>query len=552
MKWQEHIEAWRKKLEARQLLLKERAVLPKLSPEEKQLILAKAREYVEASFSGAASVAPLTLPSGIQQYPIDMDICFWVRGQIRASMIVAEQLPLHETLRRATQRSLSDRRFAPLRQEELSELRIECTLMGGPWEELTQHARARNEIEPERGMVALRGKSPVGWYIPAVHNCVRFRSLDQMLTSLLRNKAKLPKAVIPEILLATYPTTGFIENDSHTGCLDMRGPIVCPAAPPDPRSILDAGLAALLRLERSPGLFETYLSPVAREQSVGTDWPRLAFTGFVLAETGRMFSRSALVEASESMEQYLRSKLPLSDAAQAKDSALASIYAALASLARGERDLAAVWMRTAETSLPLENMGPIARLHGARVLSRSGEEASLDRAKRIFSETLLQWQRLRKSVQLALYPELVPLALDMFGVTGDERYRSEAQRIGEWYAAQQQPDGSFPITPGRTFAYTRGTGKVFEVLALLPEQRAQVMERTLEYLASMQYTDENMFHISPDLREQFRDHFRHDAFDRSVWSDATGHVVLGLARLVNREQGAGITKREGREKSDDR
>ena len=107
-----------------------------------------------------------------------------------------------------------------------------------------------------------------------------------------------------------------------------------------------------------------------------------------------------------------------------------------------------------------------------------------------------------------------------------------AEKVLDWLKAQQLPSGAFPESTASDFVYTRGTGKISEVLALDPERNRTAIEAVLPWLIAMQYDEENTFFIPPEARPKILGAFRHDYLNPEAWVDSAGHVLLGGARLL--------------------
>ncbi|MDP2837980.1 MAG: hypothetical protein Q8O53_01755, partial [Candidatus Moranbacteria bacterium] len=135
--------------------------------------------------------------------------------------------------------------------------------------------------------------------------------------------------------------------------------------------------------------------------------------------------------------------------------------------------------------------------------------------------------------QLASYPELIAVYHGLWRLTGERQWKDKALRMVVWYQSKQQKNGAFPYSPGSTFVYTRGTGKIFETLACFPEENKAMLEKVFAWLRTMQYTKENTFFMNQDEQTLLVGGFRHDAFNREAWIDASAHVILGATRLLN-------------------
>lgn len=524
---------WQRSIEARLILLEEKALLPEFSSEEKLLVLKKAREYIEASFTDAP-VAPLELSSGLENHPVDIDICFWVSGELRASMIIPNQLPLSQAIPEAVRQSLSDRRFAPLQKEELSELRLECVFLGGPWRRLTQTERQKNEIDPAAGFVAYLGSVWVAWYVPPVHNCLPFRNLDHMLHSLLQDKGKLSETLAQQAAVITYPTSGFVENSAHDGYFDLFGPLVIPNRPTSKEVMLERAIQSLLKQETQPGIFRVRQIPrIGAVKEI--DWVRLGFTGYVLAEIGKLLGRSELTKASARIEKVLQDEFKADNLLQSNEhKVLTVIYTGLSACSREEMALGLEWLQRVSEHPQRANFSPVTLLHLGTLQVLVGGKENLQQARVLFERELRKWYQVRDKADLSLYPQFIFLAEELYRATNEAHFHENAISVSDWFVSMQQSDGSFPCYPGRTFSYTRGTGKIFESLATLSSEYVGTLEKAVKYLSRMQYTEENMFHIPIRQHQDFLGGFRHDAFDRSVWIDSAGHISLGLARWLKK------------------
>jgi hypothetical protein len=108
-----------------------------------------------------------------------------------------------------------------------------------------------------------------------------------------------------------------------------------------------------------------------------------------------------------------------------------------------------------------------------------------------------------------------------------------ARKIFDWLKKYQLPNGAFAAETNSSFAYTRGTGKIFEILALNPKENNEEINKALFWLAAMQYTGENTFFIPPKNRHLIMGGLRHDYFNPETWIDAAGHFLLGASRLIS-------------------
>lgn len=499
-------------------------VLSKFQEQDWEPILAAVRTQVELSFRNGVTRVPLE-DEAFSNQRVNLDVAFWVDGELRASAILAENVPLSLALGRCTDRALHDGRFRPLVESELPQLRIEITCFG-PWQRLTLAERKRDAIDLAAGYVACVDGKPRGWYLPMVHNAVAFKSLGHLLQSLIYEKGKLSRQDAKRVTIYTFPTTGCIETGLG-GTVIMHGPL--PELPlKKSQETLDPALQWILQQEINPGVFLPRRIP-GRITTQSIDWPRLGFTASVLSETAEGLEYEPARKAAERILVFLKGELPTTTIIGRDAQALASIYAGLALVTLGRLEEARWWYREALNYQSFEKLNPIGALHLTKLALLVGER---DQAERWFQVLWRQWERERDTVQLALYPELLVVANKLFEVTRDASFLRQAETIGDWYVRQQNEEGSFLFSLGSVRTpYIRGTGKILEVLALMPERYREALERGIGYIAQFQYTEENSYHIPLSQQADFLGGFRHDPFNREAWIDAAGHVVLALVRM---------------------
>lgn len=523
---------WHMALERQMTLLEQPVVppsthvtaLPPCDTAMTRALCGKVRAYVMAHFSGA-TVAPLDaelLPDTL----VHMDVAFWVDGEIRASAIVSQPLPLPLALECGTRQALGDGRFRPLREAEIARLWIELTFFG-PWHPLTIRERQQDAIDPESGYVAVVDGQSRAWYLPMVHNNRPFTSLRHLLDSLMRGKGQLSPQAIKRAVIYRFPTRGCLESPEHA-YRQLAGPLVAAETTESVELMLDRSLEWLLRQEYAPGIWLPKRAPGSILTNA-IDWPRIGFSALVLAEAGRAIGRDSLTQKAKCTVAALKPVLPIVTIIGREAQALTSVYAGLTAVAWGETEAARWWYREALRYQTFERFHPIGALLLTRLAVGVGER---EQAKQWFEILWERWERDRDSIQLALYPELMVVAKALHVVTHEPIYLDRATRVGDWYVARQNEDGSFPFAPGSARApYIRGMGKILEVLAVMPERYREPWEKGIQYVAQFQYTNINSYHVPRAQQAEFLGGFRHDVFNREAWIDAAGHVILALVRM---------------------
>lgn len=133
------------------------------------------------------------------------------------------------------------------------------------------------------------------------------------------------------------------------------------------------------------------------------------------------------------------------------------------------------------------------------------------------------WLEYKGKISLASVPDLI-LLLQEAGK------RDAVHELLMWFLECQNEDGSFPNVPGSNYVYTRGTAKIAESFANIPEAKDMV-EKALFWVASMQYTETDYRFVREENRELVLGGIRHDYWNKDVWTDSASHMHLALSRV---------------------
>ncbi len=132
----------------------------------------------------------------------DVEVSLWAKGRLRAAVVV-EGENLAVGLRKAAVRALQDYRFKPISKEEISDLRIEITLLHDLKIPFSQK-QLDNQLFEEKGYV-LNYLDKKGWLLPSISNLRRLRNFKDFLNILVveRNLILLPfiPAELPFLLI---------------------------------------------------------------------------------------------------------------------------------------------------------------------------------------------------------------------------------------------------------------------------------------------------------------------------------------------------------------
>jgi len=57
------------------------------------------------------------------------------------------------------------------------------------------------------------------------------------------------------------------------------------------------------------------------------------------------------------------------------------------------------------------------------------------------------------------------------------------------------------------------------------------------WLKDMQYVEEAVYFVKPELRERTIGGFRHDVYNQEIWMDSAAHVLIGGSRIRRKLRG---------------
>jgi len=297
------------------------------------------------------------------------------------------------------------------------------------------------------------------------------------------------------------------------------------------------------------GNFPPIINPISGHQTQ-IDWPRSAFSAWALAEFGALVNNENYIKASHKHLYYLKDqldrKLPLANNVLFLTFAYAGQEALALFKFSKKRDYYFIARTYGEKILENENMLSYNPINHQQIASFFIELSYFDRkffepslklaeiAKADFENSL----KIGNTLNLAVYAELVNLFNKIFKFTEDKQYKEFSTKVTKWlisHQLSQGPNGELgPFSESTTsnFVYARGTGKVFEVLAGLPEYQFEA-RKALAWLLIMQYNGENTFFVRPEILPKTIGGFRHDYFNHEAWIDSAGHFLLGGSRLLS-------------------
>lgn len=517
-----------------------------LKEEGKVYALSLARKAIQEFLDSARLINPQEIKDWPRNFFIktDLDVALWVNGALRGSAVV-ENFALGEGIIHGARLACRDSRFKPLSADELSDARIEITIFSDLRLPLSKKELERNEIYPEKGYV-LEKDGKRGWFLPEVFNVRRFSNLNQFLGELAEQKAGIKRDMYKSAKISIFEVDDFIESEDRSKPLTLSGPIVKGSHGSlihDSKFIIQrARMAAdwLCRIQEPDDNIPPIIDPLTGRAMRQIDWPRLAFSVWALAEFGKAVNEEKYIKAAEKSHEYLTRYLIPSSQFMPPAFELTLAYFGQLSLSLNKSREAATAAEKILARLPGLSFEPIAFSQIASFFKNlSGKNQHATLALENLSATLKEnFERNTKKgllMNLAVWSELVNTFIGV-----DNEF---ASKVAEWLKNKQLPTGAFPestgsnsaasTTPNLAWGYTRGTGKIFEVLAFDPEKNKAALDNVLKWLFSMQYDEENSYFIPSEIRPRIIGAFRHDYFNPDCWIDAVGHALLGVARIKN-------------------
>lgn len=502
-----------------------------LNNDEKKLCFKIAREALIKFLENAERLDRSyfsALPSRLF-FKTDLDVALWVNGRLRGSAVV-ENYNLSEGIAEAAILASRDARFKPLAYDELPFTRIEVTVMHDLRVPFSPRERRQNAIYPEKGYLLKKDKH-VGWFLPEIHNVRRYRDLESFLGDLAQEKAGLPRAASSDAEVFIFEVDDFIESEDHERTLKLMGPIIPIEEEITPKFIMQRlRMAAdwLCRIQELDGNISPITNPLTGHQTQ-IDWPRLAFTAWALAEFGKVTKEKKYIGAAEKSFEYLKKFFIPNSPFLIPSYELTLAYFGQLAFCLGKSNDATATANRILGRLNTLNFESITFAQIAsffKILPQKDRriKSTLENLSTALKENFERGLKKGTAMNLAVWVELVNTFQGI-----DNEF---SEKIADWLKNQQLPSGAFPESTHSDFVYTRGTGKIFEVLALSSQANKEVIAKTLHWLLSMQYDEENMFFISKVIRPKILGAFRHDYFNQEAWIDAAGHILLGGARLL--------------------
>ncbi len=504
-----------------------------LNAEEAARVLAQARMSAERFIAGAGqdvvALRSMGDPARLAQRST-VAVALWTRGRLRGS-VISSPGPALRTVGQAAISACQDARFPRLSTSDLTETVFQVGFLHAPRVPLARHEIETCNAYPDKALFVSDGTRS-GAYLPEAFNVFprRMMRLQAVTESVARDKAGLA-SLGPSARVEVNEVTEVIESADRSRAIRLDGPVACweeTAVREHARTAGQAACGWLGAIQAEDGSLPLFVRPSAGKGE-NTDVVRCAMTAEALAAFGVACGLESAVDGARRVLAWLdRSR---EGSVQNRAVALpTAIYRGKAAGWLGDDTALEAAARSVLGLLDGPDPGPLVLANAASFLDRaSARHAPAGRKcaslRRELAERFARATAGETAVSLAEWAELAA-ALPPDSKTSRE--------VRDWLRSWQLSSGAFPETTTSDFVYSRGTGKVFEVLALRPAESPRALDRALAWLLSMQYRPDSAFFVPHEHWGRVLGGLRHDYYGPDAWIDAAGHFLLGLARLLGR------------------
>jgi hypothetical protein len=532
---------WRSILNLRDLLVierdaphgGERPLRLGLGAEEAARVLAQARMSAERFIAGVGQdvlgLRSMGDPARLAQRSI-VAVALWTRGRLRGS-VISSPGPALRTVGQAAISACQDARFPRLSTTDLTETVFQVGFLHAPRIPLSRREIETCNAYPDKALFVSDGTRS-GVYMPEAFNVFprRMARLQAVAESVARDKAGLA-SLGPSALVEVNEVTEVIESADRSRALRLDGPVACwegAAAREHARTAGQAACEWLAAIQADEGSLPLFVRP-STGKGENTDVVRCAMTAEALAAFGVASALESAVDSARRVLAWLDGSRQewLQNRAVALPTA---IYRGKAAAWLGDDTTVQATAKSVLELLQGPDPGPLVLAHAASFLDgvSAGHAPAARQCESLRRELAERFARATAGedpVSLAEWAELAAAFPE------DSKI---AREVRDWLRGWQLPSGAFPETTTSDFVYSRGTGKVFEVLALRPAESPGALDRALAWLLSMQYRPDSAFFVPHEHWDRVLGGLRHDYYGPDAWIDAAGHFLLGLARLLGR------------------
>ncbi len=471
---------------------------------------------------------------GVQaQQRSDVGVALWVDGKLRGSTVTINK-PLWEGIISGVKQSAQDIRFDSIAEDELLRTRIEITIISSLKIPLLESEIDRGDIYYTKGYF-LKKEDKEGWFLPEIFNVLSFRNLEQFLVSLATQKTRISVEEVGDADIFVFEVDDFIESTDHERPLSLEGPLLAHYSKSCDEMMRWAQRSAelLCFIQEPDGNIPAVTDVHSGIHKRRVDLPRLAFTALVLARFGKVTHSNSFIQSAEKSCEFICGYVFWKgDILKNISTATLAYFGQLLLVLKRNNDAQKV-AKEIEKRLISESFEVITFSQSASFLwqMKKKDEQYFD----VFLQTTLviekEFKRVTRNSEPFNFIAWAEVVHTFF------YYKpSFSKLVANIFISHQKYDGSFPSSAVDSFSYTRGVGKIFEVLALYPDEYKQELHDVLTWLYRMQYNEENTFFIPSVHRRIALGGFRHDYSHSEVWIDSAGHTLLGYLRLLEKTQ----------------
>jgi glycosyltransferase involved in cell wall biosynthesis/AMMECR1 domain-containing protein len=554
-----------------------------LSLEEKQVALKIAREVISSLLLEGRKRDPADFYPWLQQKkmvkffePRNVDVTIWNDGHVRASRIGIGG-SLIDNLVKAAIDATHDSRFFLLEKAELKDMRIEVVVFNNDYAPLTADMITANRIDPLKGY-RLTHEGRTTYFLPEIFVVSRPESLEMLLAGLCR-KGGLANNCYRTSPVEVFDVEDFIENATRSDIVELSGPISV-LGEKFSQELLGKRmrLAArwLLSIQKPNGRFVFKINPIIGAESQAPDLPRNALAGQALVEAYNASGDGRYLAAAKKSATYLKNALqeirqrdkqfkpplPYLNFGLLQNLALFQATGDPAFRIEAESLADALWSR-------LENNGSFggpkiadyqAFFALVQYVKSTNDRRHLDNLTKLhdaYKQRFRQERILKNNSQsLAVNAWLVNGFKSFYDLTRDQDDADFVFEVASWLADYRFTSGptartgAFFNKPNHRHIYTRGTGKVAEAMAdayflaaelkqqYLAEYYQTTLAEALNWLMSMQLTEDSAYFVSRKNAFAAIGGLRHDLLDFELWNDSAAHFILAAANYLQHDSGS--------------
>lgn len=538
------------------------AVREGLSTEGKRLALQAARQAVSSTLQGRPPGLGTPASAGA---PVQVSL--WNHGELRGSAS-AERGAFLESVAAAAVLAANDKRFHPLRREELAGLRIAIGLSKGDEAPLTADMIAAGKIDPLKGYKIHNGDRQA-YFFPHMLLTSQSRDLRRLIEDLCAQAALEPECG-KNAPLETFSAEAFIEGPGGRP-QNLPGPVSGLPDLPFERLLAERSRLAcewLLRVQTPEGRILFTVDPLNGTSSPILHWVRNALAGESLVEAFRVFRDPRYLAAARRNAAYLeRASQDLSARdPRFKPSGTSLAFSARENLAlyqatrepsylgKARRQIHELWlMRRPERPFPWggEDSTYYALYGLTYFLTVESEEPILSEVLRIAAllKARFRSRRILKQASMSGTTQsyLINIFARLYELTGDRAHAEFALEVAQWVLEQQIAagppalEGTFWPRPGRGTPFVRGTGRVAEGLVdayklarctgldSTAERHRLSLIKAFRWMMGLQLAGPVESFIPDRSKALALGGFRHDLLDATLWNDAAGHFLIPAA-----------------------